>query len=73
MTILEMRDKLTELVDGGHGDKEIVVGFDDVPDYVSSLSMGGICAVQDHGETLEVLSTWYSNDGAYSFVTGEVN
>lgn len=68
-TIWEFAEQLKTLVDEGHGDKIIVVSYDDVPDYVQELHAGGMGLIKDQDSTKEALFTFYSNDGAYEDVT----
>lgn len=69
MQVQEMADFFNELVREGHGELEVVVGYDDVPDYVQSLHPGGIGKIKEGDVTQDAVFTWYSNDGAYEDVT----
>jgi len=70
MTVQELADGLNKLVAEGHGELPVVVGYDDVPDYVSDLFLGGIGQIKEHqGEPQDALFTWYANTGAYEDVT----
>jgi hypothetical protein len=63
-----------ELVDAGHGDLDVMVGFDDVPDYINDLYLGGVATVKGEepgDEDQPVVTTWYSNTGAYELVEKE--
>jgi hypothetical protein len=74
-TVNEIRDWADQLIQEGHGDLDAVVGFDDVPDYVNTLHLGGVTTVREfvEGDDLrgkwtgrkQVVSTWYANDGSY--------